>query len=101
MLIKCSISQNILGPNLPYQVRLSQMVTSPDGNGIILIGGQYIKLRRDINFHESWNISAKILELRRHSNGWASSWTTMKQKLKYARHYHVAIPIPNEFTTCV
>ena len=86
---------------MPYVVRFSQMVTSPDGNGIILIGGQYIKLRRDINFHESWNISAKILELRRHSNGWASSWTTMKQKLKYARILHVAIPIPNEFTTCV
>ena len=67
------------------------MVTSPDGNGIILIGGQT---------GESWNITAKILELRRHSNGWASSWTTMKQKLKYARHLHVAIPIPNEFTTC-
>ena len=86
---------------MPYSVSKSQMVTSPDGNGIILIGGQHIKLRRDVNFHESWNISAKILELRRHSNGWASSWTTMKQKLKYARHYHVAIPIPNEFTTCV
>ena len=85
---------------MPYVVRFSQMVTSPDGNGIILIGGQYIKLRRDINFHESWNISAKILELRRHSNGWASSWTTMKQKLKYARILHVAIPIPNEFTMC-
>ena len=86
---------------MPYVVRSSQMVTSPDGNGIILIGGLHIKLRRDVNFHESWNISAKILELRRDTNGWASSWTTMKQKLKYARHLHVAIPIPNEFTTCV
>ena len=86
---------------MPYVVRFSQMVTSPDGNGIILIGGQLIKLRRDKSGWESWNITAKILELRRHSNGWASSWTTMKQKLKYARILHVAIPIPNEFTTCV
>ena len=77
---------------MPYVVRSSQMVTSPDGNGIILIGGQT---------SESWNITAKILELRRDTNGWASSWTTMKQKLKYARVLHVAIPIPNEFTTCV
>ena len=86
---------------MPYVLRSSQMVTSPDGNGIILIGGQQIKLRRDINFWESLNITANILEIRRHSNCWASSWTTMKQKLKYARHYHVAIPIPNEFTACV
>ena len=85
---------------MPYVVRSSQMVTSPDGNGIILIGGQHIKLRRDKSGWESWNITAKILELRRHSNGWASSWTTMKQKLKYARNQHVAIPIPNEFTMC-
>ena len=85
---------------MPYVVRFSQMVTSPDGNGIILIGGQHIKLRRDVNFHESWNISAKILELRRDTNGWASSWTTMKQKLKYGRQEHVAIPISNELTTC-
>ena len=62
------------------------MVTSPDGNGIILLGGS--------------GLGAKILELRRDTNGWASSWTTMKQELKYARSLHVAIPIPNELTTC-
>ena len=77
------------GPNLPYTVGKSQMVTSPDGNGIILIGGQH-----------DYHTTAKILELRRDTNGWASSWTTMKQKLKYARNQHVAIPIPNEFTMC-
>ena len=82
---------------MPYVVRSSQMVTSPDGNGIILIGGQYISYTNPFDH----NITANILELRRDTNGWASSWTTMKQKLKYARVLHVAIPIPNEFTTCV
>ena len=76
----------IPGPNLPYSVSKSQMVTSPDGNGIILLGG----VRH----------GKKILELRRDTNGWASSWTTMKQKLKYSRNLHVAIPVPNELTTC-
>ena len=66
------------------------MVTSPDGNGIILIGG----------FRDRVGRLAKILELRRDTNGWASSWTTMKQKLKYSRNLHVAIPVPNELTTC-
>ena len=69
------------------------MVTFPDGNGLILIGGQHINLSP-----WNWNITAKILQLRR--DCLASSWTTMKQKLKYARSRHVAIPIPHKFTMC-
>ena len=64
------------------------MVTSPDGNGIILLGG-----------YQDSSPSAKILELRRDTNGWVRAWTTLKQKLKFARHLHVAIPVPNELTT--
>ena len=59
-------------------MRYSQLVTSPDGNGIILIGGQYISYTNP----KDNNVTANILELRRDTNGWASSWTTMKQKLK-------------------
>ena len=87
--------QYLSGPDLPYNVENSQMVTSPDGDGIILLGG-------DVPRQEGWGSesSAKLLQLKRDSNGWASSWTTMKQKLKYGRRQHVAIPIPNELTTC-
>ena len=67
------------------------MVTSSDGKGIILIGG---------NQGLQVDPSVKLLQLKREANGWASSWTTMKQKLKYGREEHVAIPIPNELTTC-
>ena len=67
------------------------MVTSSDGKGIILIGGN-----QDLQVDPS----VKLLQLKREANGWASSWTTMKQKLKYGREEHVAIPIPNELTTC-
>ena len=67
------------------------MVTSSDGKGIILIGGN-----QDLQMDPS----VKLLQLKREANGWASSWTTMKQRLKYGRQEHVAIPIPNELTTC-
>ena len=67
------------------------MVTSSDGKGIILIGGN-----QDLQMDPS----VKLLQLKREANGWASSWTTMKQKLKYGRQEHVAIPISNELTTC-
>ena len=67
------------------------MVTSSDGKGIILIGG---------NQGLQVDPSVKLLQLKREANGWASSWTTMKQKLKYGRQEHVAIPISNELTTC-
>ena len=69
------------------------MVTSSDGKGVILIGGNQGG-RGDVD------PSVKLLQLKRGENGWASSWTTMKQKLKYGRQEHVAIPIPNELTTC-
>ena len=83
----------ISGPDLPHIVFKSQMVTSSDGKGVILVGGHgggrsYVEP------------SVKLLQLKREGNGWASSWTTMKQKLKYGRQEHVAIPIPNELTTC-
>ena len=69
------------------------MVTSSDGKGVILIGGNQGG-RKDVD------PSVTLLQLKREANGWASSWTTMKQKLKFARQEHVAIPIPNELTTC-
>ena len=69
------------------------MVTSSDGKGIILIGGNQ-------GGQSDVDPSVTLLQLKREANGWASSWTTMKQKLKFARQEHVAIPIPNELTTC-
>lgn len=88
-----STNRWVQGPDLPYFVYKSQMVTSSDGKGIILIGGNQGG-RSDVD------PSVKLLQLKREANGWASSWTTMKQKLKYGRQEHVAIPISNELTTC-
>ena len=48
----------------------------------------------------SEKVSKKLLQLKRDANGWASSWTTMKHKLRYSRVGHVAIPISYDLTTC-
>ena len=68
------------GPSLPYGLSRSTMATSPDGGGVILFGGY------------NYDKSAKedtILELRYDSD----KWTTLPQKLKQPRAFHVVIPI--------
>ena len=61
------------------------MVTSPSGNGVVVIGG--------INYNEG-KYSDALLELKDISKGWVQ----LKQKLQHARDDHVAIPIPDDWT---
>ena len=79
--MKCNLYFNIFaGPPLPYEFTRSAMATSPDGGGVILFGGY------------NWDKDDKedtILELRYGSD----KWTTLPQKLKQPRDYHVVIPI--------
>ena len=67
------------GPELPYRLRNSAMATSPDGNGVILVGGT--------------SNSDSILELKADGQGWVGAWTTLSTKLQYARAYHIIIPV--------
>ena len=55
------------------------MSTSPDGNGVILVGGG--------------NSLDSILELKADGQGWVGAWTTLSTKLQYARWSHVVIPV--------
>ena len=55
------------------------MATSPDGNGVILVGG--------------YNNLDSILELKADGQGWVGAWTTLSTKLQYARYAHIIIPI--------
>ena len=73
------------GPALPYGIRYisGAMAPSPDGNGVILIGG----------LDSSYNIFDTILELKADGQGWVGSWTTLSTKLQYARRVHVVIPV--------
>ena len=64
------------------------MSTSPDGNGVILVGG-YIYHSLD-----------SILELKADGQGWVGAWTTLSTKLQYARGYHIIIPVLMQSHIC-
>ena len=78
---------------MPYAIRLGAMSTNPDGNGVILVGGQkksgsgYVQLD-------------SILELKADGQGWVSSWTTLTTKLQYARNSHIVIPVLMNVEIC-
>ena len=66
------------------------MVTSPDGGGVMIVGG--------------WNAadgvySPKILELRAGGSG-VVDWQEVDQELANGRNNHVVIPVPDSITTC-
>ena len=73
------------GPELPFGIEgiSSAMAPSPDGNGVILIGG----------YSYSSGYLDTILELKADGQGWVGSWTTLSTKLQYARESHVVIPV--------
>ena len=73
------------GPELPYELYGSAMATSPDGNGVILVGG--------LN-------SDSILELKADGQGWVGAWTTLSTKLQYGRQQHIIIPVLMEKDIC-
>ena len=65
------------------------MAPSPDGNGVILVGG--------------WSSSGRldsILELKADGQGWVGAWTTLTTTLQYARQRHVLIPLLMQEDTC-
>ena len=65
------------------------MVTSPDGQGVILLGCLY-------KINENLIPDDKMYELRPDTNG-DLTWTTMPQKLKYSRGQTIAMLIPDDF----
>ena len=70
------------------------MAPSPDGNGVILVGGYggYGEL--------SSQPLDSILELKSDGQGWVGSWTTLTTKLQYARYRHIVIPMFMDEDTC-
>ena len=72
-------SFHIIGPTLPFNYVLnSAMAESPDGNGVLMFGGQI------------GDLPDKIIQLRAGAN----SWAILNQTLKYAKYQHTVIPIP-------
>ena len=66
------------------------MVTSPDGMGIIIVGG--------LNLVQGTS-EKRILESRFDGSKFLP-WKVMDRELKYGRENHVVIPIPNSITNC-
>ena len=76
----------VSGPDLPFKLQLSQMVTSSDG--VMLIGGdekvgrrykkEFLKLK---SLNSEWEIQSKL-------------------HLSEGRNAHLVIPIPEEITNC-
>ena len=65
------------------------MSTSPDGNGVILVGGYISSCCLD-----------SILELKADGQGWVGAWTTLTAKLQYGRYDHIIIPVLMEKDIC-
>ena len=78
------------GPELPYGIGFSAIVTSPDGNGVILVGGK----------SSSTDYLDSILELKSDGQGWVGAWTTLSTKLQYARSFHIVIPVLMNKVVC-
>ena len=66
------------------------MATSPDGNGVILVGGE----------SSSTSFLDSILELKADGQGWVGAWTTLSTKLQYGRDSHIVIPVLMEKDIC-
>ena len=65
------------------------MVTSPDGGGVIIVGGR----RKAVS-------QKKILELRAGSPWTSGVWQEVGKELSNARYDHVVIPVPESITNC-
>ena len=65
-------------------------MTSPDGMGIIIVGG----LNTDSGSSEK-----RILESRFDGSQFLP-WKVMDQELDYERYGHVVLPIPKSITNC-
>ena len=70
------------------------MVTSPTEKGVVVIGGTTAinELEHIQSMHKTYN---GLLELSGDSLA-SLKWRTLKQKLHYSRHLHVAFPIPRK-----
>ena len=74
------------GPKLPFQLSGSVIVSTPNANSLLLIGGY--------NWNES-SFSSAIYELSGDSIN-SLQWTLLQHKLRYPREGHLAFHIPDD-----
>ena len=78
----------ISGPNfkLPSQIEKASMVTSPNGRGVVLIGGSLMGFMFSKSMLELWGNSLETLK-----------WIPLNHTLQFARRHHVAFLVPDDF----
>ena len=69
---------------MPFKLSRSTIVTSPNGQGVMLIGGY------GNNVTDQYNETDTVIELTAKP---FMKWKILEQKLKYPRFRHVSIPI--------
>jgi hypothetical protein len=72
------------GPDLPEAINGAAMVLTPDGTGVVLIGGRHTL--KDLH------------ELKCTTGG--CQWSLMAQHLSVKRRYHIAFYVPDSFADC-
>jgi hypothetical protein len=78
----------IEGPSLPRDLEEFTMITSPEENGVIAIGGRSGREFESAIFKMTCTGSLNC------------EWTELEQKLDIGRIDHVAFLIPNDLTNC-
>ena len=80
------------------ELKCFAMVTSPNQNGVVVIGGEYKKMCKDSNFfgfYVGWDVSSRaIFEL----DGKIMKWIRLDQNLKFGRKEHSVVQIPSNLT---
>ena len=82
------MKNTISGPKLPFQISDAAMVTSPNGRGVVLIGG--------IIYNDKFGTPSDLLMELCGSSKSSLEWICLEQKLQYPRAYHVVFPIPTD-----
>ena len=67
------------------------MATTPDGNGVILVGG---------HSPSDWSSRRYILELNADGQGWVGTWKKLSAQLQYPRIKHIVIPVLMDKDVC-
>ena len=83
----------ILGPDLPYSLDGAEMVSSPDNQGVIILGGKHWKgtwnLYNGTYPNEFWELKSEDTQ-----------WRKLPISLKYPRECFLVLPLSNEHVLC-
>ena len=88
------------GPQLPFALVHSTMISFPEKDRVVLVGGNNMteenRILREGGRYDMPFWTNELLELQSNT----MVWTVMDQKMKYGRRDHVAFLIPDEMTIC-